>query len=498
MAENLISLVRRAKPKRAVLTSFTFGLAYFEAAILPVLRNAGCGDITVLLDEGEYLASLGSSFSAGAGRSYRLFPVRAPGGGIFHPKLAYLEGADTDCLVVGSGNLTQAGQGGQLESVDAVVSVGNSAVFAGAGTFFSALRRRLTQSSPQLDDLLVQLGERGAAQGAGAEGAQESSAQLMHTVERDAAMQLREVAIGWSSQYSRLTVMSPFHARDAGPVIEFAKGLGIARIEFALDPRFRTISLDADAFEMPANGAFVVPVLEGDMSRPAHAKWWELECERGVLVMTGSVNATEMSFNSTKNVEVALIRRLEADEPRVQWREESPTQLKYVPLRHSSVGSGEYAAQALLHEDGRLKGTVQARGQAPQRATLAVLSDGLEVARCEDLLLEDGTNFACMLDARLTGEPNALQIELTAPGFRARGWVLNTYQLELTESQRQISAALARIVRGSFTPDDEERMLQRFIELLNADHLGASAPRREGRRPRQRERWRAADRRGHH
>jgi hypothetical protein len=35
MPENLIRLIASAKPKAALLTSFTFSMSYFEAALFP-------------------------------------------------------------------------------------------------------------------------------------------------------------------------------------------------------------------------------------------------------------------------------------------------------------------------------------------------------------------------------------------------------------------------------------------------------------------------------
>src|SRR4051794_24172121 len=110
MPENLSRLIARAKPTRALLTTYTFGLSYFEAAILPTLHWHGCVDVAVLVDGRQYLASLDESHSSQVGRGYRLMPVHAPGGGIFHPKIAYFVCHDGDKLIVSSGNLTFPGQ----------------------------------------------------------------------------------------------------------------------------------------------------------------------------------------------------------------------------------------------------------------------------------------------------------------------------------------------------------------------------------------------------
>src|SRR5438552_2663656 len=100
MATSLNAILGELRPKRALFTTFTLSLSYFEAAFLPLLRQSDCREIAILADAEGLAMSMAEARTAGVGRTYRLCSVKAPGGGIFHPKLAYLKGEHDDVLVV--------------------------------------------------------------------------------------------------------------------------------------------------------------------------------------------------------------------------------------------------------------------------------------------------------------------------------------------------------------------------------------------------------------
>ena len=50
MSIKLISLIDKARPRRALFTTFTFSISWFEAIIVPALRRWGCEQIDVLVD----------------------------------------------------------------------------------------------------------------------------------------------------------------------------------------------------------------------------------------------------------------------------------------------------------------------------------------------------------------------------------------------------------------------------------------------------------------
>lgn len=470
--ENLNRLIERAKPKAALLTSFTFGLSYFEAAILPTLRRNGCGSVSVLIDEGQYQASLGGARSSFAGRSYRINSVRAPGGGIFHPKIGYLECEVGDVLIVSSGNLTFSGQGGNLECLDAVRSGDHPEVFEEVGRFFDDLAKILAGESSQAASVLAEYSKRAVAQSKRSRPKREGSqrtAWLIHTLSMPAADQLRTLVAAAGSDFRQLTVFSPFHAPDASPIRALASNLGIKKIAIGLDPKKRSLALDAKRFGRPKDVSFVVPDL-GDDKRESHAKWFEIAMADGVFVMTGSVNATEQSFASTKNVEVSLARVLRKGV--VKWRKTEPREIKYFPFpfygRLDAVG----VVDASLLADGQLVGVVQAKSITPGRVTVVLLHRGEPVYEAKDVELSKARRFRCRVDAKWVESDGSLQIRVRGKDFEALGWVNNELQLEASEAERQRMAAVNRILSDVYTDDDVYELFSLLLDFTNSPTIG--------------------------
>lgn len=50
MSNTLISIVEMARPRRALFTTFTFSLSWFEALVLPALRPSALQQIDVLVN----------------------------------------------------------------------------------------------------------------------------------------------------------------------------------------------------------------------------------------------------------------------------------------------------------------------------------------------------------------------------------------------------------------------------------------------------------------
>lgn len=95
--------------------TYSVDLAWFERTLLPALLGAGARRIAIFADADELSKCLVAQRGLvhGAGLSYLVVPVRARGA--FHPKAYLMRGAERTRLFVGSGNLTTAGFGRNLE-----------------------------------------------------------------------------------------------------------------------------------------------------------------------------------------------------------------------------------------------------------------------------------------------------------------------------------------------------------------------------------------------
>ena len=354
--QHLLDLVREVRPKAALFTSFTFSVSYFDAVFVPVLRSVGCEDIAVLVDADQAALSAEESVSRAAGRIYRIAPVIAPGGGVFHPKLAYLAAEADDVLAVSSGNLTASGQSLQLESFDAVSAGDAPTVFREFADWLTALADRVKDSSPQASRLLAHTAPR-ALQAYKRKAAltpkQLPAPTLVHTLGGTAREALEALFIAEADYAESVVVLSPFHSPDGGPLLRLAASVDAKVLSVGLDAsRPRLVApFERGRFKPELPGNFVRPDAPGGHRR-LHAKVFELLAKDKVLVMTGSVNATAQSFESMKNVEVSLAR----------WLPESPAlqtgrvAIWAVSLSAHSLRATAYRPLAMetAHQPGRL------------------------------------------------------------------------------------------------------------------------------------------------
>ncbi len=102
-------------PRRAVLCTYDFDPKHFHAMLFPALtRRAREFRTLILADAGSLQQSFGSPGQRTFAR-YELAPVRCLKGGVFHPKIMFLQAGRSYLVGIGSSNLTRGGFGGNLE-----------------------------------------------------------------------------------------------------------------------------------------------------------------------------------------------------------------------------------------------------------------------------------------------------------------------------------------------------------------------------------------------
>lgn len=141
--ENIISLIGSRRYHSAILTTFSFDFFFFEMKAIKWLRSCGVRNVNVLID-GHYYSELmqqlgGEEMKLSPG--YSLYPVF--GKSIFHPKVWMLFGEKEGLLIIGSGNLTNAGNGNNEEIWGAfhfdIRFTDNAALFSSAWIYFQQL-----------------------------------------------------------------------------------------------------------------------------------------------------------------------------------------------------------------------------------------------------------------------------------------------------------------------------------------------------------------------
>ncbi|MBP4050907.1 hypothetical protein J9978_15570 [Chromobacterium violaceum] len=461
MSVKLISLIDKARPRRALFTTFTFSISWFEAIIVPALRRWGCEQIDVLVDARYARRSTDEASGLYIGSTYRVIPVYMEKTTVFHPKLVYLEGYDNaDRLVVSSANLTLSGHGKNLEVLDAISAADEPGVLLEFADFLGELAAKYDFSADYaeiLDGYGIRIRARLAKLGPVDDSTRR--AWLLHTLSRPAAEQLTEHTYRLDNPHT-LTVLSPFHSPTGAPVQELADEIGAGLIRIGLDGKNPVAPFlkNGNAFE--AVPGFVRADTD-HFDRTLHAKCFEVQGDDGVIVMTGSVNATAQSLTSTDNVEVSLVRLL--DETPFAWEKlDKPKDYKPCEFNVDELTARNPALQVSLTTDNRLVGQVFP-ASADQRVTLEVLDGDTSRHLQPNVPMTNGT-FDVRLNRTFNAD-NALQLVVTGEDFYAVGWINVELDLQADPSQRELAKASARLLAGEHRNADLDQITNWLLSL---------------------------------
>lgn len=450
--------------------------------MLPVLRQAGCHDVAILVDANEAVASLAEAQVNYAGRRYWVAPVVAPGGGVFHPKLTYLVGGEMDVLAVGSGNLTLPGQSGQLETLDVVSSSSAPGVFRQFAALANELADKIDQSSKRAAELLREYGLRASSVVRETPDFQAFPAApvLVHSVGRPAIEQITELWRLTEADANTLTVLSPFHSADASPVKRLAESIGVEGVSIGLDPKTLVAPFEQKFLESFRQVRYVVPESQGS-SRRLHGKVFEIASLDGVLVVTGSINATQQSLEGIKNVEVSLARWLQS--PCFKWGETDPTRFEpncYVFEGHEP----DFAfLEADLESNRTLRGRLFGITTIPTSATVNILRDDVPLdGQTRMVEIDPNGEFHSEPIDELTTD-GAIQLELTAPGIKATCWLNVAEELTSSDEERRNRECVRHILRGEFKSEDVAALLQILCRAVSIKPPQKLQPTQGGKEP---------------
>ena len=478
--QHLLDLIRAVRPRAALFTTYTFSVGYFDAVFVPVLRSVGCQDIAVLVDADQAARGIEESRSRAAGRIYRVAPVIAPGGGVFHPKLAYFAAEADDFLAVSSGNLTASGQSLQLESFDVVSASSAPTVFLQLGNWLESLAAQVETTSPQASALLKATAPRArqayTRNQANLPGTPPAPT-LITTLEGTARDALQSVFFAEADSAESVIVLAPFHSPDGGPVVRLASDVGASSLAVGLDgSRPRLLApFERDRFNPGMPSRFVVPDAKR-ATRRLHAKVFELHTPDNVLVMTGSVNATAQSFESTMNVEVSLARWLPKSP--FEWLDAEAEDYQPTQVGTDFLPPLALYVDAWLEEDRTLRGRLTSR-DAIDPSLAVTITRGEHVLFTAQTSVDDEAGFKVGNVPSFDVSEAAL-LTVTSGEFSASCWLNVDEQLDIAMEERERRAAVGRVLRGEYAVED----IAEVVRLLTSAAEGiASGSTAELRRP---------------
>jgi len=304
--------------EHALITTYNFGARFFEDYALENFKSLqDNGNISVLLDEGEYqdlLKAAGEnaeSFPKLANLHYLLHPVRVPG--VFHPKVVLLASKRRGLLLIGSANFTQDGLGSNAELVAAFdyEEEKNEAalgLFQSVLSFFEQLAQRwpAEQLTSNLNTLVAEVPWLSKA---GPDSAANGLPVLLSNLETPLWDQLVARMPGPASEVS---VLSRFF--DASPTLVDHVRQSTKAKRLTLYTQNGITTLTKAWLEVPA---FTTGELEVRLCRyndqehfqQLHGKAYAFKCGKEVMLAMGSANFTNAALRRTAangNLEVLL------------------------------------------------------------------------------------------------------------------------------------------------------------------------------------------------
>ena len=462
---SIADILTQARWKHALFTTYALSLSYFESEVLRPLLQAGCDDIWLVADAEGYRASLLERQSMRIGHEYRLVPAALPNG-VFHAKCIYLSSDDGDLLLVGSGNVTFGGHGRNAEVFE-VLSPDESTAFRDFAQFLTAIRERADIQIAQrdwIDDFA------GRAESAAASGSAltDQPARLLHSLTNPIAEQLQPSLAPFGS-CSRAVIMSPYHDPDGKAVKSLAQRLDVPLIEIAVTEE-KSSPFPFHLTESWNQKVLPVRPRRSD-KRFVHAKWYEFDTAVGRVLLTGSVNATHKALETTDNVELAVLRRIEPGADTLQWdQSEAPS---FAPATRMPAGLG---SQEIVYasfdrsEPGALHGKlISLQECAGAWSGRIAHTDGQHETFIADVD-RSGTFHSRSPEFERLSELPALQITLTKDERVARGWVHNDMYLSMSRRRRLTAGALSRLMRREATDDDLEALLE-YLAVSAHQHI---------------------------
>lgn len=442
----------------AVFTTYALSLSFVEAMLLPALDTAKCRDVSILVDAHGYRDSLAEQLLSRAGHRYRIIPIQGIEQGIFHPKVALLSHPEEDLLLVGSGNLTYGGWGGNWELVEGFTRSQHPDLITQARVFLNMLATHkdwiLLDESP----LKRFSGENGEFKN------QPAGPRMIHSLQEPVLNQLRQAVEGLGSA-QLLTVWTPYLDRDPwkGALGKLWELLGRPALQMVVVSTSHPLDFGCGPTAVKAVRWSGAP--DEKTSSRSHAKLIEIRCQHGWVSLAGSINTTFPALCTTKNVEVGILRTGTKLDHLPVWVQTELPQQNAIPELQEMGRSSSILLTAFTDGEGSIHGRLafsqslagEWKAQLFRRGV--PLSPGL--VRVDDKGEFKWAPSSVQFDSAMT----SYQLMLRKDGLEAHGWLNRE---DLLTQVRLFGMDLERINRAILGEEDDELMAQLFSRLFDA------------------------------
>jgi hypothetical protein len=438
--------------QRAVFTTYSLSLSFFESAVLDQLVRGGARNALILADVDGVRGALSEQGARRAGKEYDIEPIAVPTG-VFHAKVTALVG-DGEChLLVGSGNLTFGGWGGNFELFEHVHSGFAAEAIRDASGFFDELadsRRARHGAQSACRDLAEVL--RRTVDSAESDG----KIRLFHNLRRSILEQVSELVADLGGA-TRLVAASPFWdgATAINSLCEFLK---IDRVHVHAHPSGVVRGSFGSNWPTASSRGKIVPVcldvfhLSSDR-RLLHAKAIEIICRNGRLIVSGSANATKAALGAGGNVETCIVRIENARSAGWTFKPADPLEELDALDEDSEEEETIGILRATLEEDTLYGQVLQPRLHGTATALL-MTSEGSR--RLGKVQLDDASRFSVVatgLEVQIL-QGNRFTLAIESEEGRAEGFISFAAFTEISRRSGTLASRLFALLAGTETPAD--------------------------------------------
>jgi hypothetical protein len=277
-----------------------------------------------------------------------------------------------------------------------------------------------------------------------------STTRLLHSLSAPILGQLVEHT--GAGPWKQLIVLSPFHHPEAKPVRQLATQLGVKSLQVGVPPSSKWPS--SFPFDISNDWGMKVETVAPRVSRvkrQLHAKWFEIRGRR-CFTLVGSVNATEQSFATTKNVEVSVLREI-GSKGTDNWK--TVKQPAHVPSDFIRIGEPkESVVYAVLAADGSIDGLVLGNKDLAGNWTVWLRIGDQHGPKGQVVLDSEGRFRWRPPEFNEFEAKNSVQVNLMRDDEVARGWLSFQTILKLPSRSRSAQAAIARMLAREDSLDD--------------------------------------------
>ncbi len=459
---NPLDMVSGAPWKSVAFTTYALSLSFFESVVLDRLVRGGSRSALILADPEGVRSGLSEEGARRAGRDYDIEPVGCTTG-VFHPKISVFASTDDAHILVGSGNLTFGGWGGNLEVVEHLHPSFAADAMADAADMFELLamsERIQTEAGPAFIRLADTL------RAANGTGTRTGAVRIIHSVGGSIGSEIARFAdeLGGAR---RITVVSPYHDLDGRGVDALSDLLSChdVRIHVHEDGNVRGIGAVSWPFEgKRKRDAVKVPLPFKADGRLLHAKSIEIMCQRGRLLVAGSANSTHAGLFGA-NVEASVLRIQR--QTSMGWKTSSADVPQRPDAQAADAGEETTGSVGVLRaslEGGAIKATVitpKVRGRVKVCVRTVRRTRELGYANIDTTGRLSIEAYGLEQEAWEIGR---LVLRLEQQETVVEGFVAITAATELVRRAGPMATRLFAVLAGNETPADVAAMLAWFRE----------------------------------